>query len=96
MRLYTFEAEGRVRVGIEVEGEAQHLQLLKEGALTACVGQKRELFTYQGVKALHDIVHNRLRFTSDDAKAGIVPIPIAYHTGTYTVTRAYVDAFLKT
>jgi ABC-type sugar transport system substrate-binding protein len=79
-----------------VEAEAQHLQLLKEGALTACVAQKRELFTYQGVKALHQVAHARLRFTADDARAGITPIPVAFHTGTFTVTRANVDAFLKT
>src|SRR6185436_9112786 len=30
-----------------VEAEEQHLRLLKDGVLTACVGQKRELFTYQ-------------------------------------------------
>jgi ABC-type sugar transport system substrate-binding protein len=78
-----------------VEAEQQHLQLLKEGALTACIGQKRALFTYQGVKVLYDIVHNNLRFTNNDAKAGIVPVPVAFHTGTYTVTRENVDAFLK-
>jgi ABC-type sugar transport system substrate-binding protein len=78
-----------------VEAEQQHLQLVKEGALTACVGQKRELFTYYGVKTLFDIVHTRLRFTNDDAKAGVVPVPLVFHTGTYTVTRANVDAFLR-
>ncbi len=78
-----------------VEAEQQHLQLVKEGALTACIGQKRELFTYQGVKVLYDIVHAKLRFTANDAKAGIVPVPVVYHTGTYTVTQDNVDAFLK-
>jgi ABC-type sugar transport system substrate-binding protein len=78
-----------------VDAEAQHLKLVKDGFLTAAVGQKRELFTYQGVKALHDVVHNTLKFTSDDAKAGIVPIPINYNTGTYTVTAENVDLFMK-
>lgn len=77
-----------------VDAEAQHLNLVKEGILSAAVGQKRELFTYQGVKALHDVVHNTLRFTSDDARAGVVPIPINYNTGTYTVTAENVDLFL--
>jgi ABC-type sugar transport system substrate-binding protein len=78
-----------------VEAEAQHLQFVKEGVLTALVGQKRELFTYYGVRVLHDIVHSNLRFTNDDRKAGVVPVPVALHTGTYTVTRDNVDAFLK-
>lgn len=78
-----------------VDAEEQHLRLVKEGVLTAAVGQKRELFTYQGVKTLFDVVHNKLKFTSDDRKAGIVPIPVNYNTGTYTVTKANVDMFMK-
>lgn len=78
-----------------VEAELQHLRLLKAGVLTACVRQKRELFTFMGVKALYDYVHSPLRFTSNDAAAGIVPIPVNYNTGTYTVTRDNVDLFLK-
>ena len=35
-----------------VEAERQHLELLKAGVLTACIGQKRELFTFIGVQAL--------------------------------------------
>src|SRR5262249_2901908 len=57
-------------------------------------GQKRELFTYQGVKTLDEIAHPKLKFTADDRKAGIVPVPVVYHTGTYTVTRENVDLFL--
>ncbi|HZO85939.1 MAG TPA: substrate-binding domain-containing protein [Verrucomicrobiae bacterium] len=78
-----------------VEAEEQHLRLIKDGVLTAGIGQKRELFTYMGVKALFEINHSPLKFTSDDRKAGVVPIPINYNTGTYTVTRENVDLFLK-
>jgi ribose transport system substrate-binding protein len=77
-----------------VEAEAQHLRLVKEGVLTACIGQKRELFTYMGVKALHDYVHSPLRFSADDRAAGIAPIPVKYNTGTFTVTRQNVDLLL--
>jgi ABC-type sugar transport system substrate-binding protein len=78
-----------------VEAEAQHLSLVREGVLTAAVGQKRELFTYMGVKALFEANHSTLKFTSDDRKAGVVPIPINYNTGTYTVTKENVDLFTK-
>jgi ABC-type sugar transport system substrate-binding protein len=77
-----------------VEAEEQHLRLLKEGVLTACIGQKRELFTYYGVRALHDYVHATLQLSQDDRQAGMAPIPVNYSTGTYTVTRANVDLYL--
>lgn len=78
-----------------VECEAQHLQLIQEGVLTAAVCQKRELFTYQGVKALYEIVHSKLRFTADDVKAGISPIPVNYNTGTFTITKENVGLLTK-
>lgn len=78
-----------------VDAEEQHLRLVKEGVITAAIGQKRELFTYQGVKALYDIVHSTLKFTTDDQRAGIVPVPINYNTGTYAVTMANIELFLK-
>lgn len=77
-----------------VETSEQHLRLLKDGVLTACIGQKRELFTYYGVKALHDHVHATLKMTADDRRAGVTPIPVNYNTGTFTVTRENVDLFL--
>jgi len=81
--------------GTCVSGGEQAWRLIKQGSLAASVEQKRELFTYQGVKALHDVVHNTLKFTSDDKKAGVVPIPIYYSTGTYVVNKDNVDVFLK-
>jgi ABC-type sugar transport system substrate-binding protein len=77
-----------------VDAEPQHLQLLKEGVLTACVGQKRELFTYMGVKALFEVNRARVSFTKNDSKLGIAPIPENYYTGTYTVTKENVEYVL--
>ena len=74
-----------------VEAEPQHLRLLRDGVLTACIGQKRELFTYYGVKMLYDYVHSPLR---QAAAPGVVPIPVNLNTGTYTVTRKNVNLFL--
>jgi ribose transport system substrate-binding protein len=88
--------KGDTLVATCVEAEAQHLRLLKEGVLTACIGQKRELFTYQGVVALHALAFPRISFTKDDRSAGVFPIPERYYTGTYTVTRENVDLFLNT
>lgn len=73
-----------------VETMDQHLQMLKEGILTACIGQKRELFTYFGVKALYDYVHSTLRLPG-----GTPPLPVYYNTGTFTVTKENVDLFIR-
>jgi ABC-type sugar transport system substrate-binding protein len=78
-----------------VDSEPQQLRFIKEGVLTASVGQKRALFTYQGVRALFDVVHNSLRFTENDVKAGISPIPVYYNTGTFVVDRNNVDLILE-
>jgi ribose transport system substrate-binding protein len=77
-----------------VEAEEPHLRFLKDGVLTACIGQKRELFTYLGVRALYELNHSRVRFTKNDKAAGVSPIASGYNTGTYTVTRDNVDFFL--
>ena len=77
-----------------MDAEPQQLRFIKEGVLTASVGQKRALFTYQGVRALFDVVHNSLRFSANDAKAGISPIPVYYNTGTFIVDRSNVDLML--
>jgi ABC-type sugar transport system substrate-binding protein len=84
---------GRI-VATCVEAEEQHLRLLKDGVLTACIKQKRGLFTYYGLRALYDAVHSPLRFTPDDRRLGVCPIPVNYNTGTITVTRENVDIFL--
>jgi ABC-type sugar transport system substrate-binding protein len=78
-----------------VEAERQHLEFLRDGVLTACIGQKRGLFTYVGVQALFEVNRARLQFTNDDVQAGVVPIPVNYNTGTYTVTKDNVKYFLK-
>jgi len=78
-----------------VDDQEQHLRLCKEGVLTVLVGQKRELFTYLGVRALFEINHSPLKFTNNDRAAGIWPIPVNYNTGAYNVTRDNVDLFLK-
>ena len=47
------------------------------------------------MKALFDVVHSPLRFTTDDRRAGIAPIPVLYSTGTFVITRENVDSFLQ-
>lgn len=77
---------GRV-VATCVEAEAQHVRLLKEGVLTACVRQKRALFTYLGAKVLDELAFPRVSFTADDKALGIHPVAEMYYTGSFLVTR---------
>ena len=85
---------GRI-VGTTVQAEGQMLAFIQEGVMAASIMQKRKLFTYYGVKALYEINHSKLRFTADDRKAGITPIPINYSTGTFVITKANVAMFLR-
>jgi ABC-type sugar transport system substrate-binding protein len=78
-----------------VDADEQHLQLIQQGVLTAAVGQKRELFTYFGLRLLYDLRHSPLRLSADDKKAGVLPIPELVYTGTYTVTRENVQLFRR-
>jgi len=78
-----------------VDAEAEHLQGVKDGALVAAVGQKRHFFTYYGVKMLYDYNHSKLKFTSDDKKAGITNIPTSISTGFIVANKGNVDLLLK-
>lgn len=82
-------------IATSVEAEMPHLQLVQEGVLTTCVGQRRELFTYYGLRVLYDLNHTPIKISSDDKQAGIWPVPVNINTGTYTVTKANVQYFLK-
>ncbi|MBI2946654.1 MAG: substrate-binding domain-containing protein [Verrucomicrobia bacterium] len=81
-------------IGTTVQAEGQMLKFIMDGVMTASVMQKRKLFTYYGVKALYDLNHSKLRFTADDRKAGITPIPINYSTGTFLITKENVAMFV--
>jgi ribose transport system substrate-binding protein len=78
-----------------VDAEPAHLGLVKEGVLTAAIGQKRELFTYFGLRILFELNHSTLKLCADDKAAGICPAPDVVYTGSYTVTHDNVDVFIK-
>ena len=86
---------GRI-VATCVDGEPHILHLVKAGILAAAVCQKRELFTYYGLRALYDLAHTQIQFTPNDKNLGLYPIPARIDTGTYTVTRHNIGAALAT
>jgi len=78
-----------------VDAEPAHLSLVREGVLTAAIGQKRELFTYFGLRVLFELNHSSLKLCADDKTAGVRPAPDVIYTGSYTVTQNNVDIFIK-
>lgn len=82
--------------GTCVDAELEHLQGVKEGALIAAVGQKRQFFTYYGAKMLYDIINSPIQFTKDDKGAGITPVPSIVSTGFISANKDNVDLLIET
>jgi ribose transport system substrate-binding protein len=80
--------------GTCVDAEKEHLQGVKDGALVAAVGQKRQFFTYYGVKMLYDYNHTPVHFTDNDKKYKILDIPSKVSTGFIVATKDNVDALI--
>lgn len=78
-----------------VDAEPEHLRLVKEGVIDYLVGQKRELFTSLGAQFLFDMRHNRTPLSSNDARAGVIPIPSTVITGSIEIDKYNVDLFLQ-
>ncbi len=83
---------GKVKV-TTVNYEPEMLQLLREGRIDYCVGQKRETFTWYGAQFLYDLAHGRNAMTADDARAGVAAVPFAVSPGVFEVTRGNVGLF---
>ncbi|MBN1675305.1 MAG: substrate-binding domain-containing protein [Kiritimatiellae bacterium] len=77
-----------------VDWEPEHLSLVKEGVIQHLTGQKRELFTWYGAQFLFDMVHQTIRLTADDRKAGITALPYAVDTGLIEITPETIHLFM--
>lgn len=76
-----------------VDGEPEHIQLVKEGTIQLLAAQKRELFTWYGAQFLYDMVHQTNSLSKNDIKAGITNIPYHVNTGLIKITKENVDNF---
>jgi ABC-type sugar transport system substrate-binding protein len=83
---------GKVKV-TTVNYEPEMLQLLRDGAIDYCVGQKRETFTWYGAQFLYDLAHGTNAITSNDARAGVAAVPFSVSPGVFEVTRENVGLF---
>jgi ABC-type sugar transport system substrate-binding protein len=85
---------GRIKL-TTVDAEPEHLQLVKDGVIDYLVGQKRELFTALGAQFLFDMRHKTVSLSSNDARAGVVPVPRTVITGSIEIDKNNVDLFLQ-
>jgi ABC-type sugar transport system substrate-binding protein len=85
---------GKIKV-TTVDGEPEHLQLVREGTIQLLAAQKRELFTWYGAQFLYDMVHRTNRLSQNDAKANITSVPYHVNTGLIRITKENVDQFIE-
>jgi ribose transport system substrate-binding protein len=85
---------GKIKV-TTVDGEPEHLQLLKDGTIQLLAAQKRELFTWYGAQFLYDMVHQINPLSNNDTKAGVTSIPYHVNTGLLRITKENVDNFIS-
>ncbi len=76
-----------------VDAEPEHLKLVRDGVIDYLVGQKRELFTWYGAQFLFDMAHGTNRFSGNDRRAGIAPIPQFISTGAVEIDRQNIANF---
>ena len=84
---------GKIKVTC-VDIAPPHLAILKSGAVQKLIGQKRELFTYYGLKLLYDLNHSDLKITDNDLHNKITIIPSSVDTGLIEVDQANIDDIL--
>lgn len=85
---------GKIKV-TTVDGEPEHLQLLKDGTIQLLAAQKRELFTWYGAQFLYDMVHHTNPLSNNDTKAGVTSVPYHVNTGLLRITKENVDNFIN-
>jgi len=70
------------------------LKAVKEGVLDATIAQRTFLFTYLGVKLLHDYNHGGME-KMVGVDQGVIPLPAAIDTGVVAVTKEMVDTYQR-
>jgi ABC-type sugar transport system substrate-binding protein len=83
---------GKVMVTAQ-DVDPPQIKHLEQGTFHVCVGQKRKLFSYYGLKLLYDYVHSPIKITDNDKGMGIPNIPTVVNTGIFLVTPENVKTF---
>jgi len=83
---------GKVKI-IAMDRDNGTLDMIRSGVIHASVAQKTALMSYLGTKLLYGLQRGTVRITTDDARAGIVPLPASIDTGILVITRANASYF---
>ena len=69
------------------------LEMIRAGVITASVAQKTALMSYLGTKLLYGLKRGTVKITTDDARAGVTPLPASIDTGILVITKANASFF---
>jgi ribose transport system substrate-binding protein len=75
---------GKIRI-VSMDRDDTTLKLIEDGVISASVAQRTALMSYLGVKMMYMYNHARVPITRDDARAGIVSMPLSIDTGTIII-----------
>lgn len=83
---------GKVKI-VAMDRDNGTLDMIRSGVIHASIAQKTALMSYLGTKLLHGLKRGSVKITTDDAKAGVTPLPASIDTGILTITKANAGAF---
>ncbi len=75
---------GKIKI-VSMDRDDTTLKLIEDGVISASVAQRTALMSYLGVKMMYMYNHARVPITGDDARAGIIPMPLSIDTGTIII-----------
>jgi ribose transport system substrate-binding protein len=83
---------GTVKI-IAMDRDNGTLDMIRSGLIHASIAQKTALMSYLGAKLLYGLKHGAVKITTDDAKAGVTPLPASIDTGILIITKANATTF---
>jgi len=81
---------GKIKI-VAMDRDEITLDYIKKGIIYASIAQKTALMSYLGVKLLYSLNHNPIPITTDNVKAGVIPLPRYIDTGIEIITKENVD-----
>jgi ribose transport system substrate-binding protein len=83
------------RVVIAMDTDADTLEGIRKGTISATISQKPYTMAYVGLKMLDDLYHHKLeKLNNDWARDSFAPIPAFVDTGSTLVDNSNLEAFV--
>jgi ribose transport system substrate-binding protein len=83
---------GKVKI-VAMDRDNGTLDMIRSGVIEASIAQKTALMSYLGTRLLYGLKHSTVKITTDDAGAGIAPLPATIDTGILVITHANASYF---